>query len=171
MKKACLICFLLLLICGACSRSVRRHFEALDRAIDRQSEYDIMHDRMQDSLRTLYLHAETDSAKWEAAYALETFFFYHDIDSCYATVLKMLRISGTDDRWRRISESCHANILYRMDSLDVALQVLKQIDTVDMSEEALNIYCFAGYHIYRNLAQEHPEYNAEKHRIIERWWN
>ena len=170
MKKTVFACLLLLLMVGACSRTGRRRYEALDRALEQQSVYDLQHERMQDSLRRVFLRAGTDSAKWEAVYALETFFFYHDIDSCYATVLEMLRLSGTDNRQRRISESCHANILYRMDSLGVALHVLQQIDTVALPEEALNIYCFAGYHIFRSLSQEHPEYAADKHRIIEKWW-
>ena len=170
MKKAFLTCFLLSLVLGSCSRSGRPDFEALDRALARQSVYDAQHDRMQDSLRTVSLYAGTDSIKWEAVYALETFFFYHDIDSCYATVREMLRLAGADDRQRRISESCQANILYRMDSLGVALHVLQQIDTVGLPEEALNIYCFAGYHIYRSLSQAHPEYIAEKRQIIDKWW-
>ena len=170
MKKVCLSCFLLLLLCGACSRSRGGHFEALDRAIDRQAEYDILHNRMQDSLRSASLRAESDSARWEAVFALESFFSYHNIDSCYAAVCEMLRLAGSDDRQRRISESCYANILYKMDSLGVALRFLRQIDTTALPEEALNIYCFAGYHIYSALAQDHPEYQADRRRIIDKWW-
>ena len=157
-------------VLAGCSRPGARHFAALDRAIERQEEYDLLHDRLQDSLRTEALRSGSDSARWEAVYALESFFFYHDIDSCYAAVREMLSLSGSDSRQRRIGESCYANILYKMDSLDAALRVLQRIDTVAMPEEAFNIYCFAGYHIYTRLAQTAPEYQDARRSIVDRWW-
>ena len=170
MKRNFFACFLLFFLLGACSRPGPKHFAALDRAIERQDEYDLFHVRLQDSLRSTSLRAGSDSARWEGVFALESFFSYHDIDSCYATVREMLSLAGNDDRQRRISESCYANILYKMDSLGVALRVLRQIDTTALPEEALNIYCFAGYHIYSSLAQDHPEYQADRRRIIDKWW-
>ena len=170
MKKLVFAYFILIIMLLSCSRKDKQFFNALDRAIELQDEYDLKYDLVQDSLRLLYSGARSDSARWEALYELESFYFYHDIDSCYSTVKSMLSLYGNDTRQKTISECCYANILYKMDSTATALTRFRQIDTTAMPKEALDIYCFAGYHIFGRLAQEHPEFNTEKRAIIDKWW-
>ncbi len=161
---------LLFLLIAACSRRGNEHFAALDRAIELQDVYDLKYDSIQDSLRLVFSNAQSDSTKWEALFGLESFYFYHDIDSCYSTVMSMLNLCGDDIRQKSISECCYANILYKMDSIGTALHCFRQIDTVAMPKEALDIYCFAGYHIFGRMAHEHPEFDTEKRAIIDKWW-
>ena len=118
----------------------------------------------------LCLGAPTDSAAWDAAYALEKILFYRDIDSCYLCVKDMLRLSGADRSRRLLSECCYSNILYKMDSLQAARRVFEQIDTAGIGTEALGIYCFAGYHIYGALRHESEEYSSYMRDLIEQWW-
>ncbi len=171
MKKLVFAIFPVLILIASCSGRKGGHFAALDRAIELQDYYDLKYDNIQDSLRTLCRHAQSDSAKWEALYELESFYFYHDIDSCYSSVVKMMDLGKNDHRQKTISECCYANILYKMDSIGTALVRFRQIDTVAMPREAQDIYCFAGYHIFGRLAHEKPEYNANKRAIIEKWWD
>ena len=143
MKKTCFSTFLLCFVLCSCRWSEPSYFTALDMAINLQDYYNLSHSAKQDSLRLLYLSAENDSSRWNAAYGLEKILLYHDIESCHQSVLNMLRLSS-DDRQRTISRSCYANILYKMDSVKTALEVLRGIDTLGMSNEALEIYSFAG---------------------------
>lgn len=170
MKRPLFIIVILIFLLASCSSRRGGHFAALDRAIELQDYYDRKYDDIQDSLRILYRSAQSDSAKWEALYALESFYFYHDIDSCYSTVLKMIDLGRKDHRQKVISDCCYANILYKMDSIGTALQRFRQTDTVAMPREALDIYCFAGYHIFGRLSRERPEFTAEKRAISKKWW-
>ena len=169
MRKSCfalLACFFALL---GCSSPGRNYFHALDRSIELKDYYDLAQNARQDSLEMLYLKADSDSERWEASFKLEKMQFYRDIESCYGTVSDMLLL-GTDERQKKISQCCYANILYRMDSLRTALNVLSRIDTVAMQPEALGIYCFAAYHIYSKLVIDHPEYAQARKDVIEKWW-
>ena len=170
MRKLFFALFLAIPVLASCSKAVPKHFAALDRAIESQEVFDLKQTHIQDSLRLRFQHAAGDSAKWEAAYKLQTILSYRDIDSCYYTVRDMLRLCGNDRRRRAISESCYANILYKMDSLSTALRVFRQIDTTGMSLEALNLYCFAGYHIYGKLSHTQPQFDPYKRSIIDKWW-
>ena len=154
----------------SCSESNRAYFTALDRALDRQDFYDLRQTHIQDSLRLSAHKAGSDSLKWEGHYALEKILFYRDIDSCYHSVREMLALSGDNPRQKRISQCCYANILYKMDSLQTALDCFRQIDTAGMEGDALNIYCFAGYHIYGRLIEENPENARLQREIVDKWW-
>ena len=133
--------------------------------------YDLIQTHIQDSLSIQYQNAASDSVKWEEAYKLQSILSYRDIESCHSSVREMLRLCGNDRRRRCISESCYANILYKMDSLDAAYRVLQQIDTVNMTAEALNIYCFAAYHIYGKLSYDRPQFKEDKLEVVDRWWS
>lgn len=170
MKKSC---FAIILIFGAlvsCTRPNQKYYEALDRAIEIQEDYDARFHSMKDSIMVAYKSAVNDSARWEAAYGLQQILSYHNIDSCYHYVRKMRALHGMDKRQVCISESCYANILYKMDSLDNALKVFRQIDTADLPKEALKLYCDAGYHIYNELLPSHPHHIQAKMDIIDYWW-
>lgn len=154
----------------SCSTERQRAFDGLDRAIEMQPVYDSAYVQKYDGFRALFLAASSDSLRWERAYDLEKILFYHDVDSCHRYVREMLRLDGGDARQRAISESCYANILYKMDSTATALRVFRQIDTAGMGTEALNIYCFAGYHIYGRLAGVRPEFRTARREIVDKWW-
>ena len=170
MKKACISLLAALVAVLSCSRDRQRVFENLDSAIKSQPVYDSAYVRKNNGLRALFLDAETDSVRWERAYDLERILYYHDVDSCYRYIREMRRLQRGDARQKAISESCYANILYKMDSTGTALRVLRQIDTTGMGAEALDIYCFAGYHIYGRLAAGRPEFAAAQQAVVEKWW-
>ena len=170
MKKSCFALLLCVLALAGCSGRRQAWFRDLDRAIVLQDYYDLAQNARQDSLRLEYLRARGDSARWEASYKLEKILVYRDIESCHGSVANMLAL-GTDDRQKRISECCYANILYKMDSVSTALGVLSAIDTVAMPKEALGIYCFAAYHIYGKLLAERPEFAEARKQVIDKWWN
>lgn len=170
MKKSCFAAALLVILAVSCSKRHQEYLNALDYTISEKETYDRIHYRMQDSLRTLYLQAACDSSRWEAAYQLEKIFFYHDVDSCYAYVRRMLDLQGSDARRRGISGSCYANILYKMDSLATAQAVFESIDTSVFSPDGLRTYSYAGYHIYRKQLQVNPGYGARCRAIIDKWW-
>jgi hypothetical protein len=170
MKKALISLLSALCLLPSCTPSRQPYLTALDKAIENQPYYDLRQTHLEDSLRLLYQHAATDSAKWEAAYQLEKRLNYRDIDSCYISVKEMLRLCGNDRRQRHISEAAYANILYKMDSLQSALHFFRQIDTAGMTGDPLDLYCFAGYHIYGKLSHMQPEFNAEKKAVSEKWW-
>lgn len=171
MKKAIYAIFAGLAAWVSCTNPVSEQFSALDRAIDRQEMYDLLQTHVQDSLSLRYQNTMTDSLKWEAAYKLQSILSYRDIESCYNSIQDMLDLCGDDRRQKCISESCYANILYKMDSIAAAQRVLQQIDTAGMCREALAIYCFAAYHIYGRLSADRPQFNRDKLDIIEKWWN
>ncbi|MBO4670511.1 MAG: hypothetical protein J5640_01520 [Bacteroidales bacterium] len=159
----------LLALCS-CERGSREYLAALDRAIEMKPVYDSLYVSRQDSLRRLFLDAGSDSLKWERAYEIEKVLFYHDVDSCHRYVREMLRLSGDDPRRRGLSQSCYANILFKLDSLTIARNVLEKIDTTGFDSEAFGIYAFAGHHIYGKLKQQHPEFEQVREELIERWW-
>ena len=170
MKKPCFLLLLGVLALFSCSRDRQRAFDALDRAIEMQPVYDSSYVRINDGLRARFLGAETDSIRWERAYDLERILYYHDVDSCHRYVREMLRLGAGDARQEQIAAACYANILYKMDSLETALGVFQQIDTAAVPDEALDIYCFAGYHIYGRLAHARPEYRTDQRAIVAKWW-
>lgn len=169
MKKACFLIIPALFALISCTSSRREYFDALDRALNLQDHYDLVHTAKQDSIRLVYFAARNDSSRWEAAYSLEKILHYHDIESCYQSVEWMIK-DATDRRQKVISECCYANILYKMDSLGRALSVYRQIDTSGLNKDALSAYCYAGYHIYGKLLPKHPEYSALRHELIDKWW-
>ena len=163
----------LILVLGAlisCSKSNTKYFSALDKAIELQAEFDIEYAHVKDSLTALFKHAETDSAKWEAAFKLEKMLAYHNIDSCHHYINEMRSLYGNDIRQAYISEASYASILYKMDSLQTALDVFRKIDRSGLPKEALKIYCDAGYHIYSELMLDEPKYRESKLEIIDFWW-
>ena len=143
---------------------------SLDHAIDKQGYYDSIFSQTRDSLLQNYLLAQTDSSRWEAAYKMEKILYYHNIDSCHFYVSKMLDLHGNDIRQKTISQACYAYILYKMDSLQTALKVFRQIDTADLSGESKRVYCDAGYHIYSRLLPSKPEFIESRREIIDYWW-
>ncbi|MCR5018883.1 MAG: DUF6377 domain-containing protein [Bacteroidales bacterium] len=170
MKKILIPAVFALFLFVSCGKERSTTFALLDQAIENKEVFDLKHEQLQDSLRAVYGWAVTDSARWEAAYRLEKIFFYHDVDSCYSYVQKMLELQGKDVRRRGISGSCYANILYKMDSLNRALVVFEKVDTTDLGIEGFRTYGFAGYHIYRKLLADYPAFDDKCHEIIDRWW-
>lgn len=170
MKKTMILFIPAFCLMLSCVQTRQKHFTALDNAIDNQEYYNLRQTHLEDSLRLLYQHATTDSARWEAAYQLERRLSYRDLDSCYISVRDMLRLSGDNRRQRQISEAAYANILYKMDSLQSALRFFRQIDTTGMEGDALDLYCFAGYHIFGKLSHTQPEYNIRKKAVTRKWW-
>jgi len=170
MKKILIPALFALFLFASCGKERNASFAMLDNAIENKEAFDLKHEQLQDSLRSIYSLALTDSARWEAAYRLEKIFFYHDVDSCYGYVRKMLDLQGRDVRRRGISGACYANILYKMDSLNRALAVFEKVDTTDLGIEGFRTYGFAGYHIYRKLLADYPAYEDKCHEIIDRWW-
>ena len=167
MKKTLFSAVLSLILCFSCTPEHSACLDVLDRTIEQKSKFDLLHYQLQDSLRHMYSAAASDTARWEAAYRLEKILFYHDVDSCYSYIQEMLRLQGTDARRRGISGACYSNILYKMDSLSRALEVLESIDTTHLGQEGFRIYGYAGYHIYRKLL---PQYESRCHNVIDRWW-
>ena len=170
MKKPCFITLFILWVLTSCSIPDQKYFSALDRTIELQEHYDMKFHHMKDSLSALYGSAGNDSLRWEAAYGLQKILSYHNIDSCHYYIMKMSSQQGVDTRQHYISESCYANILYKMDSLETALKIIRQIDTTDIPKEALRLYCDAGYHIYNNLLPSQPSHIKAKMDIINYWW-
>ena len=170
MKKACFCLIASLMALSSCTRGSRDPFEALDRAIELQGFYDQRYDQRQDSLRRAYQLPHSDSIRWELAYKLEKNYFYHNVDSCYRYTQEMLRLSGNDPVRRSVSEACTANILYKMDSLQTALRLLESIDTTLLTQEGLGTYCFAGHHIYGDLARKQPEYERKRAALVAQWY-
>lgn len=155
----------------SCSGPDKDIFAELDRAIGLQEEYDRRHSKMKDSLTGIFNSAMTDSARWEAADRLELITAYHNIDTCHHYVLHMLESCGNDPRRKSISEACYANILYKMDSLGKALEVLNRIDRTELPLKAMRRYCNAGYHIYGELSSTNPELILAREDIISYWWS
>ncbi len=170
MKKSLLILVSAIGALFSCSRGGQEVFDSLDRAILLQDHYDSLYLEHLGSLRSLYLEAGNDSLRWEKAFELEKVLFYHDVDSCYRYVREMLRLSGNDPAKTATSESCYANILFKLDSLTIAKDVLEKIDTSALTRESFSIYAFAGYHIYGKQQETHPEYLALKERLAAEWW-
>lgn len=170
MKKILFSAFYALILFSSCENERSATFAMLDHAIENKEVFDLRHEHLQDSLRTAYSLSVTDSARWESAYRLEKIFFYHDVDSCYSYVRRMLSLQGSDVRRRGISGACYANILYKMDSLNRALAVFEKVDTTDLGIEGFRTYGFAGYHIYRKLLSDYPIYEEKCQYIIDRWW-
>lgn len=154
----------------SCSGPGKKVFTELDRAIGLQEEFDRRHTEIKDSLTEAFNNAPTDSARWEAADRLEQIMVYHNIDTCHHYVQHMLQSCGDDARKKSISESCYANILYKMDSLDKAHEILNRIDTVHLPVKAMRRYCDARYHLYCKLSADNPEAARLKEDIIEYWW-
>lgn len=170
MKKSVFLFITALFALLSCSREQEAVLDRLDRTLLQQGYYDSLYVQQQTRLRNLYLLEKSDSVKWERAYDLEKILFYHDIDSCYHYVREMLRLSGNSPERRALSQSCHANILFKLDSLTIARDVFEKIDTLALTEDSYGIYAFAGYHIFGKLKNAHPEYAAIQEQIVQRWW-
>ena len=170
MKKVCFALVFAVLLATSCGGRHPSYLKLLDVTIEEKDHFDELFHHRQDSLRQVYAMASSDSSKWEAAYQLEKIFFYHDIDSCYSYILRMLEFQGTDSRRKGISGSCYANILYKMDSLAAAQAVFESIDTSSLSLEGLRTYSYAGYHIFRKQLPVHPAYDIQCRAIIDKWW-
>ncbi len=170
MRKTCIlgmVCFLSLI---SCTQERRPYLVLLDHTIENKAQYDSAHERLENTYRYQYRMAQSDSARWEAAYRLEKIFFYHDVDSCYSNVRKMLRLHGGDAHRHGVSSACYANILYKMDSLDRALAVFETIDTSSLGTDGFRTYGYAGYHIYRKLLHDSPQYDQACQKVIDDWW-
>lgn len=170
MKNRTLAIFMMLGMMISCSISDEAHFYTLDKTIEYQEYYDMKYTEKKDSLVLMYRLAESDSSRWESAHAIEKILFYHNIDSCHYYVRSMLALHGNDHRRRFISESCYAYILYKMDSLDAAWKIFRQIDTTNIPTDGITTYYNAGYHIYSELQYSHPELLKPKQDFVECWW-
>ena len=170
MKKFIFTLFAVLGLLISCSQTHKSPYDRLDNAIELQEYYDLMFTRQTDSIAILYQQAETDSAKWEQAYMLETMFFYHVRDSCKRYIEAMLQLCGNDIRQKKISTCNLIYFLYRTDSLQKARIIYESLDTTGMDAECLNIYYDAGYHIYRDFSITQPEFEKQKQKILDLWW-
>lgn len=169
-KKASILIISGLLALISCSREQQAVLDWLDQTLEQQGHYDSLFVQQQTRLRNLYLIEKSDSVRWERAYDLEKILYYHDIDSCHHYVREMLRLSRGNRTRMAFSQSCHANILFKMDSLTIARDVFERIDTSALTPESYRIYAFAGYHIFGKLKKDHPEYAAIQEKIVQRWW-
>ena len=170
MKKLIVFFFSGIFVLFSCSSRQQAVLDSLDQTLQLQGYYDSLYVQQHTRLRNLYLVEKSDSVKWERALGLERILFYHDIDSCHHYVREMLRLSGNNPERIAFSQSCHANILFKMDSLTIARNVFERIDTSALSKESYGIYAFAGYHIFGKLKKDHPEYAAIQEQIVQRWW-
>lgn len=158
------------LVIASCSGKDADYFSSLDRSIEKQEMYDLIHTHSVDSLRLLCQMSSSRAAKWKASRELYNYLNYNDIDSCYLSVKDMLRYSGNDHYRQTVSRVCYASILYKMDSLQAARRVLERIDTAGMDHETRRAYYNAAYHIYGLLGHDQKECIPLKWRVVEQWW-
>lgn len=158
------------LVIASCSGKNEDYFSSLDRSIEKQEMYDLIHTHSVDSLRLLCQMSSSRVSKWKASKALYNYLNYNDIDSCYLCVKDMLRYCGSDRYRQTVTRVCYANILYKMDSLQTARRVLENIDTTGMDHETRGAYYNAAYHIYGFLGHDQKEYIPLKWKAVEDWW-
>ena len=171
MKKIILLSSIVTTALISCTEPKKRAYESLDRSIELQDHYDRKHTDLKDSLITVFMSAETGSAQWNAANQIEEITAYHNIDTCYHYLMHMMALCGDDEYKSQTSKACYANILYKMDSLVKAREVLESIDTAKLNIKALRRYCNAAYHIYGQLGEDDSKMAKAKEDIIELWWH
>ena len=169
MKKSSFLCICIIgVFIYACCPAEHEVFLALDEAIEKQALYDKQFELRQGLLREEYDRAKNDSAKWEAAYALENTYYIHDVDSCEYYIHEMKRLQGQDLRHQIITAARYAQTLYRLDSLQKALQVLDEYDLPlikSADTEIIIAFCRSSYQIYRDVRQR------EKFKdVVNLWW-
>ena len=169
MKRAFPGLLSLLVVLCSCTAHNNKAFFALDKAIEQRSFYDARYEETIQHLRENYYSAQTDSSRWEAAHELESLFYIHNIDSCARYILEMKRLQGNDFRRRIITESSHAQNLYRTDSLELAASILDGMDIPQIwkADSATRFrFCRAAYQVYRDVG------NQEKFdSITNLWWH
>lgn len=169
MKNNMILSITAVLLAVSCTRTDEYDFSSLDRALRKQEHYDMVFESMIDSLTACYRREESDSLKWEMAYELETKLVYHRLDSCWQYIDAMRRLCRNDTRQRQLSEISYIFYLTKADSLKAALNRFVRIDTTGLSSEGLSIYCDAGYHIYRDITPQMPEYEEKKQELLDYW--
>lgn len=160
---------LLITVLCSCGTYSNKVFYALDKAIEQRSVYDARYEETIRHLRDNYYNAQTDSARWEAAHELESLFYIHNIDSCARYIMEMKRLQGSDIRRRIITESSHAQNLYRTDSLELARSILDGIDFSDIrnaDSATRNRFCRAAYQVYRDLGDQ-ERFDS----VTNLWWH
>lgn len=154
----------------SCSDPLKKQYAALDRAIECQSQYDMAYQQRKDSLVAAMNDAQSDSLKWEIAFQLDQMLIYNNIDSCYRYIAEMLRLCGDDQRQRSVSQTRYVKYLCKNDFMQEALENFLLIDASTLSKEDLNLYYDAGYHVFRDIRPQLPEYKESQKRILEMWW-
>lgn len=164
------IIFAIIFLCS-CRMENENPLVALDKTIMQREQYDQIHFRLQDSLRTELDAADDMKGKWEVAQKLEKIFYYHNIDSCHAYTIQMMKFSSGDISKSATSKVRYANCLYRMDSISKAYSVFKSIDKDLLDQESQKGYCDAGYHIYSSMMKDDNTYVDKCSRILDEWWH
>ena len=165
-----LIISVLIVLCS-CNRGTNDPLSVLDRTIVQREQYDQTHSHLQDSLRTELDAADGAKGKWEVAQKLEKIFYYHNIDSCHAYTIQLMKFSSGDRIRSATSKVRYANCLYRMDSISKAHSVFESIDKSLLGQESLKGYCDAGYHIYSSMMKDDKAYADKCSRILDDWWH
>ena len=169
MKKSSFLCICIIgVFIYACCPAEHEVFLALDEAIEKQALYDKQFELRQGLLREEYDRAKNDSAKWEAAYALENTYYIHDVDSCEYYIHEMQRLQGQDLRHQIITDARYVQTLYRLDSLQKALQVLDKYDLSlirSTDPEMINAFCRSSYQVFRDVGQR-----DRFREVVNLWW-
>lgn len=154
----------------SCSDPLQKCYNALDKAITLQSHYDSIYHYKTDSLARIFANADSDSVKWETAFALDQMLLYHNIDSCYQYISEMLALCGNDSRQKSISQTRYVKYLCKKDFMHEAYEAFRQIDPNPLSKEELNLYYDAGYHVFRDIVPQLPEHQIQQRLILDKWW-
>ena len=80
MKKLYSLLFFAFGLACSCSSPLRDYYDALDRAIENRPVYHRQFNRTRDSLAHILETASSDTARWKAAYAMQSMLIYNNID-------------------------------------------------------------------------------------------
>ena len=169
MKKLYSLLFFAFGLACSCSSPLRDYYDALDRAIENRPVYHRQFNRTRDSLAHILETASSDTARWKAAYAMQSMLIYNNIDTCIHCIRSMMQYSGGRPEYENIARRCYVNYLYRKDEHDSAYVVFRQIDPSSFSTDELNLYYEAGYRLFQDITPRLPEHDQWQNEILRAW--
>ena len=144
-----------IMLCAACTPD---DIARVDRAVREAPAYEAA---LQDSLRGLketYLHASTDSVRWESAVTLYHTYSHYQLDSALAYAQMLQKLAG-EDRIRQVEAgAARAEAASNMGNFFEAVEIFEQIDTalIPMAGSVGNDYYTAGLWVYKGLGRLSP---------------
>jgi len=138
----------------SCARTpVDQALDELDAAIGQRGAYVEAFERQNDSLRTLYKNAESDSVRWALSSRLYQAYHHFSVDSAGRYVMRMQRHAASEEEEFRTSLAEIQLLVWAHDE-DRALSLYQSIDTSGNSSPELRLaYIASGIEIFTNISR------------------
>lgn len=164
--RFCITTFIVVL-CSSCGVNSDRLLSGLDEAIENREVYTNEFVNRMDSIKTMYLSAETNSERWKYADAMFKEYVHFSLDSAYVC-LSYMKKNCTDPEEYIRTDMAEVNLLNLKQMHNYAIQVFENIDPKSLTSSDLRKeYLVCAIYLYKNLDPEKFDEYREEYMAID----